>query len=145
VVVVPRLDQLSMLEHASGPGAGERVRVSVGQALRETTRYDAIVGHSGTDFLIADSFASADATPLIDRMRGGVRSAVRMTLSVGVACTPMRALAAGPPLDIVDELVGLATTAMQQAVLAGGNTTKYVLCERLAALDERPAFGIEDI
>ena len=44
--------------------AGERARVAAGQALRETTRHDAVVGHVPDDeFLIADSFVSPDVRP----------------------------------------------------------------------------------
>ncbi len=147
VLIVARLDQLPIVLQSSGPVAGERTRVAMGQLLREDTRNDAVVAHvDGTDFLIADSFTEPDAGPLLDRLRGGVRTALRMTLSVGVVCTPMRGLAACAPAGLVDELVSLASAAARDAARSGGNTVKYMMCERPAALDDHPdQFGLEDL
>lgn len=47
--------------------------MTVGQALRETVRHNAIVAHvSDDDFLIADTFTTADASPLVERIRGAI-------------------------------------------------------------------------
>ena len=142
-VVVVRLDHLALLTQSGGAAAGERARVAAGQALRETTRHDAIVAHLPDDeFLVADSFVTPDVRPLIERISGGLRTTpLRMTASIGVVRTPMRSLASCPPYDLVDELVKLATAAADDAHLSGGNAVKYVTCDHPAALGDRPDAG----
>src|SRR6478752_2599843 len=53
-VVVVRLDHLALLTQSGGSAAGARAGVAAGQAVRETTRHDAIVAHLPDDeFLVA--------------------------------------------------------------------------------------------
>jgi GGDEF domain-containing protein len=139
-IVVVRLDHLALLTQSGGAAAVERARVAAGQALRETTRHDAIVAHLPDDeFLVADSFVTPDVRPLIERISGGLRATpLRQTASIGVVRTPMRALASCAPYDLVDELVTLATEAADDAHRSGGNAVSYVTCDHPAALDDLP-------
>ncbi|BBX18374.1 GGDEF domain-containing protein [Mycolicibacterium duvalii] len=129
VVVAVNIDSFSLLLGLSGARGGNRARVAVGQALRETVRHNAIVAHvSDDDFLIADTFTTADASPLVERIRGAIAATPqRLTASIGVVCTPLPPLAAEPPDEVLDKLIGIATQAIEQARMAGGNQVRYVL------------------
>jgi diguanylate cyclase (GGDEF)-like protein len=129
VVVAVNIDSFSLLLGLSGARGGNRARVTVGQALRETVRHNAIVAHvSDDDFLIADTFTTADASPLVERIRGAINTTPqRLTASIGVVCTPLPPLAAEPPDDVLDKLIAIATQAIEQARMAGGNQVRYVL------------------
>lgn len=137
VVVAVNIDSFSLLLGLSGPSGGNRARVTVGQALRETVRHNAIVAHvSDDDFLIADTFTTADASPLVERIRGAIAGTPqRLTASIGVVCTPLPPLAAEPPDEVLDKLIAIATQAIEQARMAGGNQVRYVL---RPTLDEDP-------
>jgi diguanylate cyclase (GGDEF)-like protein len=144
VIIVINLDNFVLLTDTARI---DRARVSVGQALRETTRHDALVAHAAdSEFLVADSFVSSDASALVERARSAIRSTpLRMTASIGVVSTPMSDLASCPPYDLLDELVAVATTAMYEARRSGGNRANYVHCARPATLDDYPErFGTED-
>ena len=129
VVVAVNIDSFSLLLGLSGARGGNRARVTVGQALRETVRHNAIVAHvSDDDFLIADTFTTADASPLVERIRGAIAATPqRLTASIGVVCTPLPPLAAEPPDEVLYKLIGIATQAIEQARMAGGNQVRYVL------------------
>jgi diguanylate cyclase (GGDEF)-like protein len=129
VVVAVNIDSFSLLLGLTGARGGNRARVTVGQALRETVRHNAIVAHvSDDDFLVADTFTTSDASPLVERIRGAIAvTPQRLTASIGVVCTPLSPLAAEPPDDVVDKLISIATTAIEQARMAGGNQVRYVL------------------
>ncbi|KWX67737.1 diguanylate cyclase [Mycobacterium sp. NAZ190054] len=137
VVVAVNIDSFSLLLGLSGSGGGNRARVTVGQALRETVRHNAIVAHvSDDDFLIADTFTTADASPLVERIRGAIAATPqRLTASIGVVCTPLPPLAAEPPDEVLDKLIGIATQAIEQARMAGGNQVRYVLRPNLEGDD----------
>lgn len=138
VVVAVNIDSFSLLLGLSGERGGNRARVTVGQALRETVRHNAIVAHiSDDDFLIADTFTTADASPLVERIRGAIAvTPQRLTASIGVVCTPLPPLAAEPPDDVADKLIAIATTAIEQARMAGGNQVRYVLRPTLGEGDD---------
>jgi diguanylate cyclase (GGDEF)-like protein len=138
VVVAVNIDSFSLLLGLTGSGGGNRARVTVGQALRETVRHNAIVAHvSDDDFLIADTFTTADASPLVERIRGAIAATPqRLTASIGVVCTPLPPLAAEPPEEVLDKLIGIATQAIEQARMAGGNQVRYVLRPNLEGGDE---------
>ncbi len=142
VVVAVNIDSFSLLLDLSGPQGGTRARVTVGQVLRETVRHNAIVAHiSDDDFLIADTFTTTDASPLVERIRGAIAmTPQRLTASIGVVCTPLPPLAAEPPEEVVDKLIAIATTAIEQARMGGGNQVRYVLRRNL---DEGPE-GVGD-
>lgn len=143
-IVLIDLDNFMLLHDTKGPAAGERACVAVAQTLRETTRGDAVVARSGeAEFLISDTFATADATPLVERVRGAIATTPpRLTASMGVVCTPLRALAELPPEDTIDALIALAQVEMTVARRAGGNQARYI--ETAAPkLDER-AIGPDD-
>ena len=90
-------------------------------------RGDVVAAHSGTaEFLIADTFAAADATPLVERVRGAIATTPpRLTASIGVLCTPLRALAELPPQGVLDALIAMAHAEMTDARRAGGNQARY--------------------
>jgi GGDEF domain-containing protein len=129
VVVAVNLDSFSLLLGLSGSRGGNRARVTVGQALREIIRHNAIIAHvADDDFLIADTFTTSDASPLVERVRGAiVGTPQRLTASIGVVVTPLPPLAAEPPGEVLDKLIGIAGEAIDQARMAGGNQVRYVL------------------
>ncbi len=130
VIALVILDNFSLLTGTQGQVAGERVSVSVAQTLRETTRNDAILAYSGNaEFLLADTFTSTDTTPLVERVRGAIATTPpRLTASIGVVCTPLRALADLPPHGVLDELIGIAAAAAAEARRDGGNQARYIEC-----------------
>ena len=143
VVVAVNIDSFSLLLGLTGSRGGNRARVTVGQALRETVRHNAIVAHiSDDDFLVADTFTTSDASPLVERIRGAITTTPqRLTASIGVVCTPLPPLAAEPPDDVVDKLIAIATTAIEQARMAGGNQVRYVLRPTLGEGEDNPDEG----
>jgi GGDEF domain-containing protein len=59
VVAVVNLDNFSLLQDMDGVSAANRVRVAVGQLLRETVRGGAVIAHvADAEFFIADVFTS---------------------------------------------------------------------------------------
>lgn len=146
VLVVINLDNMRLLCETDGELACERARVAIGQTLRETTRHNAFVAHTGDDeYLIADTFSTTDSFPLVERVRKAIAATPpRVTASMGVVSTPMRGLAACPPSDLLDELITIATMAMYDARRAGGNQARYVSCDRPAVLDHARRLGAED-
>ena len=137
VIAVVNIDSFAAMVAVAGNRGGNRARVAAGQALRETVRRDAIVGHvSEAEFLVADCFTTPDSSPLIERIRGAVASSpAGMTASIGVVSTPLQPLVEHPPNEILDEIVALATTAMYEARRAGGNQARYVISPNLSISD----------
>ena len=127
-IVLIDLDNFLLLADTNGPEAAQRACVAIAQTLRETTRGDAVVARSGeSEFLISDTFASADASPLVERVRGAIATTPpRLTASMGVVCTPLRALAELPPEETLDALIALAHTEMNVARRAGGNQASSI-------------------
>ncbi|HEX9831900.1 MAG TPA: GGDEF domain-containing protein [Mycobacterium sp.] len=143
VVAVLNLDSFSLLRDMSGVGAANRVRVAVGQRLRETVRQVALIAHVADDeFLIADVLTSDDPSPLVERVRATIATAPsRLTASIGVVSTALSPLAGHPPYDVLDEVLTVATAAMHEARRAGGNKAHLVLSPALTVLD-RPDGGV---
>ena len=135
MVIVVGLDDLALLTASGGAVAGERARVAAGQALRETTRHDAVVAHiPDAEFLIADSFVSPDVGPLVERISGALHATpLRMTASIGVVRTPMRELAPARPTSCWTNWWRLATDAADDARRSGGDAVRYVTCDHPAA------------
>jgi diguanylate cyclase (GGDEF)-like protein len=138
VVAVVNLDSFFHFVDMTGASGGDQARVAIGQRLRQTVRRDAIVAHvSDAEFFIADVFTTADPAPLVERVRGAIKSApFRLTVSIGVVSTPLRPLATHPAPEVVDEVLAIATTAMYEARRSGGNQTRHIRCPTLAVLDE---------
>lgn len=133
VVVAVNIDSFSLLLGMTGSRGGDRARVSVSQALRETVRHNAIVAHISDDiFLVADTFTTADASPLVERIRGAIAvTPQRLTASIGVVCTPLAPLVIEEPDLVVDKLIEIATTAVEEARIAGGDQARYVVLPTL--------------
>lgn len=129
VVVAVGLDTFAPLQSLQGRRATDRARVAVGQALRETVRRDALIGHVGEDeFVVADTFTTPDPTPLAERIRGAVAATPQgITASIGVVCRPLRPLTGGPPQEVIEEVIAMATTAMHRARSRGGNQAEYLI------------------
>ena len=138
IVLVVNLDSFSLLTAMTGAAGGNRVRVAIGQRLRETVRRDAIIAHIGdAEFFIADLFTTPDPFVLTERICGTVRTApFRLTASIGGVSTPLQPLATYPPHDVCGELLTIATTAMYEARKAGGNQARHVPSPALAVLDD---------
>lgn len=137
VVAVVNIDSFAAMIAVAGNRGGNRARIAAGQALRETVRRDAIVGHVGeAEFFVADCFTTPDSSPLIERIRGAIAATpAGMTASIGVVSTPLRPLVEHPPHEILDEIVALGTTAMYEARRAGGNQARYVVSPNLSISD----------
>jgi diguanylate cyclase (GGDEF)-like protein len=138
VVAVVNIDNYSVHVDIAGAAAGHRARVTVGQTLRETVRHNAIVAHvNDAEFLIADTFTTADPSPLVERVRSTIATtASGLTASIGVVSTPLRPLIHHPPHEVLDELIAIATTAMSGARRGGGNQGSCVLHPVLTLLGE---------
>lgn len=136
VVLVLNLDSFSLVTGLGGLVGGNRVRVAVGQRLRETVRRDAVVAHvDDAEFLVAELFTSADPSPLAERVRGAITGApLRMTASIGVVSTPLQPLVAAAPEDVLDEILAIATAAMDEARRDGGNQARHVMSPPLSVL-----------
>lgn len=137
VLIVVNIDGFSLVTGMSGARGGNLARVTVGAALGDSVRHDAVVAHvSDAEFVIADTFTTADASPLVERIRSAVANTPsRLTTSVGVVSTPLRPLVHLPPDDVVDEVVTIATEAMQEARRAGGNRARFVINPALTVVD----------
>ncbi|MBU3751844.1 MAG: diguanylate cyclase [Mycobacterium sp.] len=135
VLVVATIDSFPALVSVRGDRGADSARVAVGQALRETVRHDAVVGHVGeADFLVADSFTAPDPTPLAERIRGAVAALPGgLTASIGDVSTPLGPLAGCPPHEVLTEGIALATAAMHRARRRGGNTVEYVVATDLGS------------
>lgn len=133
VVVVVGIDGMSAITGVHGTRGATQAQVDAGLAIRDTARSGAIVAHQGEAvFLVADTFTTADPTPLADRILGSVAATpTRMTASAGVVSALLRPLTDRPPYEVLDEIIGLAEAAMTQARAAGGNQARYVLGPRL--------------
>jgi GGDEF domain-containing protein len=135
VIAVITIDSFAALSSVQGRRGADRARINVGQALRDTVRRDALMGHvADAEFLVADTFTAPDPTPLAERIRGAVAASPGgVTASIGVVSTPLRPLADRPPNEVLDEVISLATTAMHRARRRGGNSVEYILEPDLAA------------
>ncbi|MGD9619848.1 MAG: diguanylate cyclase [Mycolicibacterium sp.] len=129
VLVAVKIDSFSLLLGEKGARAGIKARVSVAQALRETVRHNAVVAHIADDvFLVADTFTTTDASPLVERIRGAIAvTPQHLTASIGVVCTPLAPLAVEPPDVVVDTLIEVATAAIEEARKAGGDQVRYIV------------------
>jgi diguanylate cyclase (GGDEF)-like protein len=145
VLVVVNIDGFSLITSMSGERGGNLARVAVGTALRSSVRHNAVVAHvAEAEFVIADTFTTADASPLVDRVRAAVNNTPsRLTTSVGVVSTPLRPLMHLPPDDVVDEVMTIATTAMNEARKDGGNRARFVVNPALAVVANPDCGGRE--
>lgn len=125
VVVAVSIDDIALLADMEGMHGTVSARVAVARALRETVRHKVPLAHvTDRDFLIADVFKTNDPSPLLDRIRGSIgTTSMRLTASIGSACSPLRPAADHPAEEVVNTLVNLATRAMNESRAAGGNRT----------------------
>ncbi len=138
LVAVVNLDSFSLLRDMAGVAAANQARVAVAQRLRETVRRPALIAHVADDeFLIADVLTTDDPTPLVERVSATVATTPsRLTASIGVVSTALSPLAGHPPYDVLDEVLSMATAAMQEARRAGGNQARLVLSPALRVLEQ---------
>jgi len=137
-IAVINLDSFSLVGEFSGVSGSNRARIEIAARLRETARRDAVLAHiADSEFVIADLFDSADASALIERVRGTIAGAPsRLSASIGVVTTPLQPLAQLPPNDVLDELLSIATNAMYESRKGGGNQVTYVRSPALTVLDD---------
>jgi GGDEF domain-containing protein len=128
VAAVIGLDGLSVCTRAGGASDANRARIAIAQQLRRTARSTAIIGHfSDSEFVFADVFTTAEPAPLAERIRHAVATTpFRRTASIGVFSAPLPPLAEQPPYEVLDEILALGATAMDEAREAGGNRIHYV-------------------
>lgn len=129
VIVVVGIDHFTEMVRMGGVRAAAAARIAAGQALRENVRRNAVVGHVGeSEFLIADTWTVPDPSPLVERVRGAIAATpLGITVSQGAVSTPLRPLADRPPQEVLNEIVAVGRTAMQEAARAGGNQARYVM------------------
>lgn len=127
VVVAVGIDDMALLSDMDGSHSTLHARVAVAQAMRETVRHKVPLAHvSDSEFLIADVFKTNDPSPLVNRIRMAITTTpMRLTASIGTACSQLRPLTELPTEQIVDALVALAVTAMNQSKAEGGNRATY--------------------
>ncbi len=136
IVAVADLDSYSLLRSLAGAAGARQARVTTAQQLRETTRGQTVLAHVGeTQFLLADLFATPDASVLLDRVRGAVTAPpAQVTVSIGAVSIPVRTLAGGANQDVLEEIRALAVTAMTQARAAGGNRVCQIIAPVLTTM-----------
>jgi GGDEF domain-containing protein len=136
VVLVINVDSFSAAAGVKGVAGDKWARVALGQRLRETVRGNAILAHvDDADFLIADLFTTPDAAPLAERVHDAIYAApLRMTASIGAVSTPLRPLSGAAPPDVLDEILRLATAAVEDVQRSGGDGIRQVLSPRLDVL-----------
>ncbi|WP_066896980.1 GGDEF domain-containing protein [Mycolicibacterium houstonense] len=127
VVVAVGIDDMELLSDMDGSHSTLHARVAVAQAIRETVRHKVPLAHvTDSEFLIADVFKTNDPSPLVNRIRMAITTTpMRLTASIGTACSQLRPLTELPTEQIVDALVALADTAMNQSRAEGGNRATY--------------------
>jgi diguanylate cyclase (GGDEF)-like protein len=145
-IVVVSLDSFSLLTAMKGEAGGNEARVAIGHRLGETLRRDAVLAHVGeSEYLVADTFNTADASVLTERLQHSVRTApYRLTASIGVVVTPVAPLVGHPPHDVVEELITLATSNVYDARRNGGQRTTSTANPRLTSLEEADPGGWDD-
>ncbi|MCV7419343.1 GGDEF domain-containing protein [Mycobacterium yunnanensis] len=146
-IVVVSLDSFSLLTAMGGEAGGNQARVAVGQRLRETLRRDALLAHVGeSEYLIADTFSSTDASVLTDRLQHTVRTApFRLTASIGTVVAPLAELVGHPPHDVVEELITIASTNVYLARRNGGQRTETTANPELTSLRETNGWDDDDL
>ncbi|KQY02960.1 hypothetical protein ASD37_25795 [Mycobacterium sp. Root135] len=146
-IVVVSLDSFSLLTAMGGDAGGNQARVAIGQRLRETLRRDAILAHVGeSEYLVADTFLSTDASVLTDRLQHTVRTApYRLTASIGTVVTPLDDLVGHPPHDVVEELITIATSNVYFARRSGGQRTETTVNPELTSLRNADEWDDDDL
>lgn len=146
-IVVVSLDSFSLLTAMGGDAGGNQARVAIGQRLRETLRRDAILAHVGeSEYLVADTFVSTDASVLTDRLQHTVRTApYRLTASIGTVVTPLADLVGHPPHDVVEELITIATSNVYFARRGGGQRTETTVNPQLTSLRNADEWDDDDL
>lgn len=131
VLAVIDIDGLGAIGSLQGARGTNQAQVAAGQALRDTTRQEAVLGRltgddSAAAFLLAEIFTIPDPSPLIERVRGAVAATpTGITASIGVVSTALRPLTDRPPHEVLDEVISIATAASAQARGRGGNQACY--------------------
>lgn len=127
VIVAVGIDDMALLSDMDGSHSTLHARVAVAQAIRETVRHKVPLAHvSDSEFLIADVFKTNDPSPLVNRIRMALTTTpMRLTASIGTACSQLRPLTELPTDQIIDALVALADAAMNQSRAEGGNRATY--------------------
>ena len=134
-VAVVDIDGFAAIASVQGGRGADDAQSAVGQALRETTRREAVVAHVARgEFLIADIFATVDPAPLVERIRGAVAATpLGITASIGAVSARLLPLISRPPHEVLDEMIATASTAMAAARRRGGNQVSYILDLQLNA------------
>lgn len=129
VFTVVVLEDLALLAATEPRAYTERAQVSIAQTVQRWTRNSAVVAHLGDGlFAVADIFTNSDLEAYSNRILGALSTTPpRMCLSIGIVRTPLTGLADRGPEDVVDDLVGVATTAAHNAPARGERTKLSVV------------------
>ena len=120
-VLIFDVDHFKRFNDEHGHEAGDRVLQAVSRRARETLRcYDVLGRYGGEEFVaVLPGLHCGDATPVAERLRRDVEQldvgGLRVTISIGIACT--EAVAAASPI----ELLSAADSALYRAKSAGRN------------------------
>lgn len=120
-VVIFDVDHFKRFNDEHGHEAGDRVLQAVSRRARETLRcYDVLGRYGGEEFVaVLPGLHCGDATPVAERLRRDVEQldveGLRVTISIGIACTEV--VAAASPI----ELLSAADSALYRAKSAGRN------------------------
>ena len=122
-VMMLDLDDFKRVNDTYGHSAGDRLLRVVAELLREHSPPDAIVCRAGgEEFLIALTCTIDGVAPLAALFCGAVaRLPYGITVSIGTASAELNLLCTADGGHLIEELVGVADSAMYAAKRRGGN------------------------
>lgn len=123
VVIMIDLDRFKMLNDTHGHTAGDRALVHVADALRATTRSEAVIGRAGgEEFLIADVIGPSGPIALAENLRRAISHGPHpITASIGTASAPLQHVDQEGVDAVIAHLTTAADLAMYEAKRAGGD------------------------
>ncbi|TGD84707.1 GGDEF domain-containing protein [Mycolicibacterium sp. CH28] len=123
VVTMIDLDRFKQLNDTHGHAAGDTALIHVSAALEQNSRRTAIIGRAGgEEFLIADVARHPEPANTAERLRQAIADIpAGLTASIGTASTLLDDRSAIPTMQLIDDLIKAADTAMYRAKRAGGN------------------------
>jgi diguanylate cyclase (GGDEF)-like protein len=122
-VAVIDLDKFKQLNDAFGHRTGDQALAEVGTALRRTCRHTSVIGRTGgEEFVVADTFSTADLSNMAERIRQAVSALpYPVTASIGTASTTLSEVAGAEARRLIEHLIHAADEAMYEAKRSGGN------------------------
>jgi len=121
------LDRFKVLNDTEGHAAGDLALVAVGQALRDNSPGNTLIGRTGgEEFLIVHTSASPDIMVMAKRICAAVASIPGpVTASVGTVSVDFKRIKDRSPEQVIERLVTEADAAMYAAKRKGGNQVAH--------------------